>query len=209
MQYCYTTSRKLVVANEMTFVGKLSILLGLWATAFLQPVGAQEGLEPDNHEISRPGFVGMFDLNAKHLTGDWGGVRTALEDSGIKISLSYQQQGLFNFHGGRDTNDLSRFHGSYDLKLTFDTGKMGLCAGVMAAYLVIFPRVKIYQMFRIFRFRVRVAWFLVFWIGWNIIGAIIGGGEVAWMAHIGGFLAGALFAYRFRVRPLHQVLGRA
>jgi membrane associated rhomboid family serine protease len=78
----------------------------------------------------------------------------------------------------------------------------------MAAYLVIFPRVKIYQMFRIFRFRVRVAWFLVFWIGWNIIGAIIGGGEVAWMAHIGGFLAGALFAYPFRVRPLIQVLGR-
>ena len=35
-------------------------------------------------------------------------------------------------------------------------------AGVMAAYLVIFPRVKIYQMFRILRFRVRVAWFLVF-----------------------------------------------
>jgi len=81
-------------------------------------------------------------------------------------------------------------------------------AGVMAAYLVIFPRVKIYQMFRIVRFRVRVAWFLVFWIGWNILGAIIGGGEVAWMAHIGGFLAGALFAYQFRVRPLHSVLGR-
>ncbi|MCZ6530395.1 MAG: rhomboid family intramembrane serine protease [Chloroflexi bacterium] len=81
-------------------------------------------------------------------------------------------------------------------------------AGVMAAYLVIFPRVKIYQMFRIFRFRVRVAWFLIFWIGWNIIGAIIGGGEVAWMAHIGGFLAGALFAYPFRVRPLNQVFSR-
>ncbi len=81
-------------------------------------------------------------------------------------------------------------------------------AGVMAAYLVIFPRVKIYQMFRIFRFRIRVAWFLVFWIGWNVVGAILGGGDVAWMAHIGGFLAGALFAYQFRVRPLHQVLSR-
>jgi membrane associated rhomboid family serine protease len=82
-------------------------------------------------------------------------------------------------------------------------------AGVMAAYLVIFPRVKIYQMFRIVRFRVRVIWFVVFWIGWNLVGALIGGGEVAWMAHIGGFLAGGLFAYQFRVRPLHQVFGRA
>lgn len=87
-------------------------------------------------------------------------------------------------------------------------GASGAVAGVMAAYLVIFPRVKIFQMFRIFRFRVRVAWFLVFWIGWNIVGALIGGGQVAWMAHIGGFLAGALFAYQFRVRPLHQVFSR-
>ena len=81
-------------------------------------------------------------------------------------------------------------------------------AGVMAAYLVIFPRVKIYQMFRIVRFRVRVVWFILFWIGWNIVGAFVGGGNVAWMAHIGGFLAGALFAYQFRVRPLHQVFGQ-
>ncbi|MCH8341268.1 MAG: rhomboid family intramembrane serine protease [Chloroflexi bacterium] len=85
-------------------------------------------------------------------------------------------------------------------------GASGAVAGVMAAYLVIFPRVKIYQMFRIIRFRIRVAWFLLFWIGWNIVGAIIGGGDVAWMAHIGGFLGGALFAYPFRVRPLHRVL---
>jgi len=113
----------------MGFTGKLSILLGLWSTAFVQSVGAQESTEPDNREISRPGFAGMFDLNAKYLTGDWGGVRTALEDSGVKISLTYQQQGFFNFHGGTDTNDLSRFHGSYDLKLRFDTGKMGLWEG--------------------------------------------------------------------------------
>ena len=42
----------------------------------------------------------------------------------------------------------------------------------------------------------------------HVVGAILGGGDVAWMAHIGGFLAGALFAYQFRVRPLHQVLSR-
>ncbi len=88
-------------------------------------------------------------------------------------------------------------------------GASGAVAGVMAAYLVIFPRVKIYQMFRIIRFRIRVAWFLLFWIGWNVVGALIGGGEVAWMAHIGGFLGGGIFAYAFRVRPLQQVLGRA
>ena len=78
----------------------------------------------------------------------------------------------------------------------------------MAAYLVIFPRVKIYQMFRIIRFRVRVAWFVVLWIAWNLLGAIVGGTEVAWMAHLGGFMAGALFAFPFRVRPLHQVFNR-
>ncbi|MFQ5942688.1 MAG: rhomboid family intramembrane serine protease [Anaerolineales bacterium] len=92
--------------------------------------------------------------------------------------------------------------------LTPVVGASAAVAGVMAAYLVIFPRVKIYQMFRILRFRVRVAWFVVIWIGWNLLEALTVGSQVAWMAHIGGFLAGALFAYQFRVRPLNQMLGR-
>lgn len=72
---------------------------------------------------------GLFDLHSKTMTGDWGGLRRTLEDAGIKLSLSYQQQGFFNFHGGRDSNDGSRFHGSYDLKLQYDTQKMGLWPG--------------------------------------------------------------------------------
>ena len=81
-------------------------------------------------------------------------------------------------------------------------------AGTMAAYLVLFPRVKIYQIFRFIRFRVRVVWFILIWFGWNLAGVLLGSIGVAWAAHIGGLLSGALFAYPYRARPLSDVFGR-
>ena len=40
----------------------------------------------------------------------------------------------------------------------------------------------------------------------NVLMAIAGAEKVAWMAHIGGFIAGALIAFRYRVKPLTQQL---
>ncbi len=68
-----------------------------------------------------------YDLwTTKELTGDWGGVRTALEDIGIKWELSYQQQFQSNWLGGADTHNGHRFSGSYDLVGKIDFGKMKL-----------------------------------------------------------------------------------
>ncbi len=67
-----------------------------------------------------------FDLRSStNLTGDWGGYRTKLKESGVNIELFYNQQFQQNFRGGRDTHNGQRFSGSYDLNLALDFGKMG------------------------------------------------------------------------------------
>lgn len=74
-------------------------------------------------ETSEP----RFDLwSTRRLTGDWGGLRTDLEDLGFKLSLSYQHQWQQNFRGGITTHNAQRQSGSYDLVFKFDLGKMGL-----------------------------------------------------------------------------------
>jgi membrane associated rhomboid family serine protease len=87
-------------------------------------------------------------------------------------------------------------------------GASGAIAGVLGAYLVIFPRVRIWQMFRLFRFRIGVLWFVILWLGWNLLGAFADQPGVGWMAHLGGFAAGAAFAYPYRVKPLAEVFQR-
>ena len=85
-------------------------------------------------------------------------------------------------------------------------GASGAIAGVLGAYLLLFPRGRVYMLF--FRFVTPVpAWLaLGFWI---IIQLVSGAGSlastgttggVAYMAHIGGFLAGILLALPFRMK---------
>ncbi|UCE59529.1 MAG: carbohydrate porin [Phycisphaerales bacterium] len=71
-----------------------------------------------------------YDLwKTKKLTGDWGGARTSLEDSGIKISLVYNQQYMVNMRGGLETKNGNDFAGSYELSVVLDFDKMGLIPG--------------------------------------------------------------------------------
>lgn len=85
-------------------------------------------------------------------------------------------------------------------------GASGAIAGVLGSYLLLFPRGRVYMLF--FRFITPVpAWLaLGFWI---ILQVISGAGSlttagmtggVAYMAHIGGFVAGLLFTFPFRRR---------
>ncbi len=92
-------------------------------------------------------------------------------------------------------------------------GASGAISGVMGAYLVLYPRVRVYMLFIIIIF-IRIiplpAWLvLVWWFAWQIIAGLPAltqlehEGGVAFWAHIGGFVAGAalikLFDNRERV----------
>ncbi len=69
--------------------------------------------------------------NWQKLTGDWGGVRTALGDKGVGFDVDVTQIMQGNAHGGRSTHNGFRYSGSADLTLTLNTAKMGLWPGGM------------------------------------------------------------------------------
>jgi len=70
-------------------------------------------------------------------------------------------------------------------------GASGAISGIMGAYLVLYPRRRMYQIFFFMQFRVSVAFYLLFWLGLQILYTSMGMAGVAWFAHIGGFAVGA------------------
>jgi membrane associated rhomboid family serine protease len=93
-------------------------------------------------------------------------------------------------------------------------GASGAVAGVLGAYLILFPRSRIASLVPIlFIFtivEIPAMLFLIFWFvsqlysGWF---AIQGGGEsgIAWWAHIGGFTFGVLMVFFFRKRRPYRI----
>ncbi len=78
-------------------------------------------------------------------------------------------------------------------------GASGAIAAVLGAYLVLHPRAKILVPILIFPVYLPAVLPLLFWIAFQVFTAIAGGGGgVAWWAHIGGFVAGALLIVPFR-----------
>jgi membrane associated rhomboid family serine protease len=83
-------------------------------------------------------------------------------------------------------------------------GASGAISGVLGGYLMLHPRAQVLTLF--LRFMVRMPAFVVLglWIGFQIFSASFeSGGEaggVAWWAHIGGFVIGAILVIFFR-RP--------
>lgn len=82
-------------------------------------------------------------------------------------------------------------------------GASGAIAGVLGAYLVLFPGARVLALVPVFFFLRLVyvpAWiFLGLWFLLQVLGAP-SGGAIAWGAHIGGFLGGMAFAQLWRAR---------
>lgn len=95
-------------------------------------------------------------------------------------------------------------------------GASGAISGIMGAYLVLFPRVRVRMLFifviffKVFRIP---AWLvLLYWFGLQLLGGLpqlltpspeLAGGVAVW-AHIGGFVAGVLLAKAFEDPVLVQ-----
>lgn len=81
-------------------------------------------------------------------------------------------------------------------------GASGAVAAVLGAYLVLFPRARVLVLFWFFFLvqtaRVPALFLLGIWFLWQVLG--LGGPGVAWMAHIGGFVAGLLMVRLFLPR---------
>jgi membrane associated rhomboid family serine protease len=79
-------------------------------------------------------------------------------------------------------------------------GASGAVSGVLAAYIVLFPRARVLTLVPIFFF-IRIVWlpatfFIGIWFALQLLPILLGGsqgGGVAYMAHVGGFVAGWLY----------------
>jgi membrane associated rhomboid family serine protease len=90
-------------------------------------------------------------------------------------------------------------------------GASGAIGGVMGAYVVLYPRVRVHMLFWFGFYVTTIAvpaafmlgyWFLIQLIGGAArLGAAPGGGTAFW-AHVGGFAAGAALIFVFRDRQL-------
>jgi membrane associated rhomboid family serine protease len=93
-------------------------------------------------------------------------------------------------------------------------GASGAISGILGAYLVLYPRVRVRMLF-FFLFFIRVipipAWaVLLWWFGWQLIAGLpeltsmrpeVSSGVAVW-AHIGGFIAGIVLVKLFENRSL-------
>ena len=65
-----------------------------------------------------------FDLSYEYMMGDWGGVRTEMEDFGVKFKISLMNQIMVNMHGGLETKNGHDTAGSYEVNLYLDMEKL-------------------------------------------------------------------------------------
>jgi membrane associated rhomboid family serine protease len=93
-------------------------------------------------------------------------------------------------------------------------GASGAISGVMGAYIVLYPRVRVYCLVVIVIFVTTVAlpaWVMLgYWMLLQLLGGLgpAAGGGVAFWAHVGGFAAGALLIKLF-ARPEYIAEHRA
>jgi membrane associated rhomboid family serine protease len=81
-------------------------------------------------------------------------------------------------------------------------GASGAVAGVIGAYLMLHPRVMVWVLaFRFIPLKISAAWVLGVWVGTQVAMVLIKqSDQVAWWAHIGGVVSGALLVLVLR-RP--------
>jgi membrane associated rhomboid family serine protease len=80
-------------------------------------------------------------------------------------------------------------------------GASGAIAGVLGAYILLYPRAKVmtlvFLVFFVSMVRVPAVYFLGLWFFIQILSSG-GGGGIAWYAHVGGFIAGLAIILLFR-----------
>jgi membrane associated rhomboid family serine protease len=85
-------------------------------------------------------------------------------------------------------------------------GASGAVSGVLASYLLLYPKARVWiLLFLRIPIRISALWALGGWFALQIVSVFITtteGEQVAWWAHIGGFLAGLILTFVLRSRLL-------
>ncbi len=144
-------------------------------------------------------FVSMFlHANLAHLIGNmW-----SLWIFGNNVEDAYGSGGYVLLYLASGVAATAAFVLTNPSEVTPVIGASGAISGVMGAYLVLFPRARIVSVFPLFFFipvALPAAFFLILWFGGQF--ALTESTGIAWQAHVGGFVFGALVSMVLR-RPL-------
>jgi len=88
-------------------------------------------------------------------------------------------------------------------------GASGAVSGVIAAYLMLHPRVNVWVLaLKFIPLKITAAWVLGLWIAFQLLMLVVpDGSQTAWWAHAGGLIAGAVLVLVLR-RPGVPLFGR-
>ena len=91
-------------------------------------------------------------------------------------------------------------------------GASGAIAGILGAYFVLYPKAKVLTLLPLFFFitlvEIPAVWFLLLWFGMQVLNGFttsLDADSVAWWAHIGGFVAGAVLINLFAASERFKV----
>ncbi len=87
-------------------------------------------------------------------------------------------------------------------------GASGAISGVMAAYAILFPNARLVSLIWVIQVKWKTSTYLGMWLLLQCIGAAIGEGNIAWWAHIGGFVVGAAIAWQWRAAHREEVTSK-
>lgn len=149
-------------------------------------------------------FISMFlHANLAHLLGNlW-----SLWIFGNNVEDAYGSGGYLLLYLASGLAATAAFVLTNPGEVTPLVGASGAISGVMGAYLVLFPRARVVSVFPIFFFipvALPAALFLIIWFAGQF--ALIGGATgIAWQAHVGGFVFGAVVSFMLRGPLLRRI----
>lgn len=77
-------------------------------------------------------------------------------------------------------------------------GASGAISGLMGAYLVLLPRVRLWLVIFFIPLKIRAYWYMLLWLGLQVLIMQDPESRTAWEAHLGGFVAGVGLAFLLR-----------
>jgi len=200
----------IIIANFLVFFYELS--LGNGVNSFLRDWGAVPALVTDylDHPGDHPLRVLFTPITAMFLHGGWFHILGNMLflwvfGDNVEDAIGHVSYLVFYLLAGIAAAVTQIWVDSNSILPM--VGASGAIAGVLAAYVVLYPRATIatvifpiYWAIPVPAFVLIGLWFLLQLVsGAAAIGTAVGASEgVAWFAHIGGFLAGLVLVWAFR-----------
>ena len=163
-----------------------------------------------NGSCHGPESWGVSWITAMFMHGSWGHILgnmlfLAVFGKNVEDSFGALRYLAFYFAGGfaatMTQTAMTLLFGTVAESRVPNLGASGAIAAVLGAYFVLYPTSKIFGLFGIWPVRVSAWFFLGFWFlyqlfeaNFGLFGAKAHGGGVAFFAHVGGFIFGALVA---------------